>query len=291
MDQGAVRNLEQIQENDDQPRTPRIVSVALVVLCGACVTFGALALKGRSAAPQTAKVDPLGDLVAAHKGAAAGAAAKATDLQPKDVTFPAMLSDDQSPTTALAAVKGGQKPSTTATAATAANGSPLIAPGVAAAMPPSTPDTVSIAQIVVQPPPPTDRLPVVPLPAQNVLEASPIVTRPRDTLTRAATDQGQITNAAAPNAPSGHEGGYQLQVSSFRTQAEANQFADQLRARSHKAYVIEAHVAGRGTWYRVRVGPFPSKQAAAAYRSSFETREHVVPFIVLPQGVSPDHEH
>ena len=274
MDQGAVRNLEQIQETDEQPRTPRIVSVALVVLCGACVTFGALALKGRTAAPQTTKADPLGDLVAAHKGAAAGAAAKATDLQPKDVTFPAMLSDDQSPTTALAAVKGGQKPNAQA---------PMISPQIAAAMPPSTPDTVSIGQVVV-PPPPTDRLPVVPLPAQNVLEASPIVTRPRDSLTRAATDQGQITTAAAPSVPSGHEGGYQLQVSSFRTQAEANQFADQLRARSHKAYVVEAHVAGRGTWYRVRVGPFPSKQAAAAYRSSFETREHVVPFIVLPHG-------
>jgi DedD protein len=283
MDQGAVRNLEQIQENDDQPRTPRIVSVALVVLCGACVTFGALALKGRSAAPQTAKVDPLGDLVAAHKGAAAGAAAKATDLQPKDVTFPAMLSDDQSPTTALAAVKGGQKP------ASASAATPTISPAVAAAMPPSTPDIVSIAQVIVPPPPPTDRLPVVPLPAQNVLEASPIVTRPRDTLTRAATDQGQITTAGAPSAPSGHEGAYQLQVSSFRTQAEANQFADQLRARSHKAYVVEAHVAGRGTWYRVRVGPFPTKQAAAAYRSSFETREHVVPFIVLPQDKTQEH--
>ncbi len=283
MDQGAVRNLEQIQENDEQPRTPRIVSVALVVLCGACVTFGALALKGRSAAPQTAKVDPLGDLVAAHKGAVAGAAAKATDLQPKDVTFPAMLSDDQSPTTALAAVKGGQKPTPVAPGA-----APQIAPSVAAAMPPSTPDTVSLTQVIM-PPPPTDRLPVVPLPAQNVLEASPIVTRPRDTLTRAATDQGQITTAAAPSVPSGHEGGYQLQVSSFRTQAEANQFADQLRARSHKAYVVEAHVAGRGTWYRVRVGPFTSKQAAAAYRSSFETREHVVPFIVLPQGQTQEH--
>jgi DedD protein len=278
MDQGAVRNLEQIQETDEQPRTPRMVSVALVVLCGACVTFGALALKGRSAAPQTAKVDPLGELVAAHKGAAAGAAARASDLQPKDVTFPAMLSDDQSPTTALAAVKGGKPAPATTTA-------PTIAPQIAAAMPPSTPDVVSLGQVVM-PPPPTDRLPVVPLPAQNVLEASPIVTRPRDTLTRAATDQGQITTAAAPSAPSGHEGGYQLQVSSFRTQAEANQFADQLRARSHKAYVVEAHVAGRGTWYRVRVGPFPSKQAAAAYRSSFETREHVVPFIVLPQGVT-----
>jgi cell division septation protein DedD len=121
------------------------------------------------------------------------------------------------------------------------------------------------------------------LPAQAVLEATPIVTRPRDALTRSASDQAQITAPASPAAPSGHEGGYQLQVSSFRSQVEAQQFSDQLRARGHKSYVVEAHVPGRGTWYRVRVGPFPSQQAAAAYRSSFETREHVVPFLVVPE--------
>jgi cell division septation protein DedD len=123
---------------------------------------------------------------------------------------------------------------------------------------------------------------VVPLPAQNVLEASPIVTRPRDSLTRAASDAAQISSASAPAAPPGREGGYQLQVSSFRTQGEADGFASQLRARGHKAYVVEAHVPGRGTWFRVRIGPFTSQHAAASYRSGFEGREHVVPFIVPP---------
>jgi cell division septation protein DedD len=145
---------------------------------------------------------------------------------------------------------------------------------------------------------------VVPLPAQNVLEATPIVTRPRDALTRAATEGAQLTPASIVSnddktggdakadkadkadkpamSPAGREGGYQLQVSSFRTQAEADQFATQLRARTHKAYVVEAHVPGRGTWYRVRIGPFTSHHAAAQYRSGFEGREHVVPFIVPP---------
>jgi DedD protein len=272
MDQGAVRNLEQIQESDEETRTPRAVSAALVVLCGACVVFGGLALRGRSSPPQSARVDPLGDLVAAHKSSAAGAAARATDLSPKDVTFPAILSDDQSPTTALAAVKGSRG-APVASSAAQTSGMSAQSPLVATPSPQAP-----------TPPPPTDRLPVVPLPAQNVLEASPIVTRPRDTLTRAATDQAQITAPASVSAPSGHEGGYALQVSSFRTQLEANQFADQLRARGHKAYVLEAHVPGRGTWFRVRLGPFASQQAAAAYRTSFEAREHVVPFIVLPQG-------
>ena len=89
---------------------------------------------------------------------------------------------------------------------------------------------------------------------------------------------------SSTTAPAGHEGGYQLQVSSFRTTNEANGFADQLRARGHKAYVQEATVPGRGTWFRVRVGPFTTQHAAAAYRTQFESKEHVVPFIVPPKG-------
>jgi cell division septation protein DedD len=121
-----------------------------------------------------------------------------------------------------------------------------------------------------------------PIPAQAVLEATPIVTRPRDALTKAATDSAQITTASAATTGAGHEGGYQLQVSSFKSQQEAEGFAEQLRARGHKAYTEEARVAGRGTWWRVRVGPFSTQHAAAAYRVSFEAKEHVVPFLVTP---------
>ena len=78
-------------------------------------------------------------------------------------------------------------------------------------------------------------------------------------------------------------------MSSFRTQGEAQGFADQLRARTHKAYVVEAHVPGRGTWFRVRIGPFQTKNAATAYRTGFEAREHVVPFIVPPETTAKAH--
>ena len=261
MEQGAVRNLEQIQEHDERPRTPRAVTVALVVLGGACVVFAGLAVSGRRSAPPMAKADPLGELVASRARTTAGTVpARATDLTPRDVTFPGILSDDTTPTTALAAVRP---------MAGTANANARLVPLVP--VPPA-------------PPPAADRLPVVPLPAQNVLEATPIVTRPRDALTKAATDSAQIAVAPPPSAGPGHDGGYQLQVSSFRSQAEADSFSGQLRARSHKAYVLEAHVPGRGTWYRVRIGPFPTQHAAATYRSGFESREHVVPFIVPPSA-------
>jgi cell division septation protein DedD len=277
MEQGSVRNLEQIQESDGGGGTPRGVTILLVALGAGCIVFAALALGGKRGGASAQKVDPLGDLVT-QQAKAGQATVKPTELSSRDVTFPGILSDDGAPTTALAAVKGGAPPpKATASAQSSPAAEPpaaLIVNGKSGAPPTGE----------ASPPPPTDRLPVVPLPAQNVLEASPVVTRPRDALTRAANDAAQIGAAAQPAAPAGKEGGYQLQVSSFRTQSEADQFAAQLRARGHKAYVIEAHVPNRGTWHRVRIGPFPSQHAAASYRSGFEGREHVVPFIVPPQG-------
>lgn len=257
MEHGNLRNLEEIQETDGDAKTGAAVKVAIVGLSGACLVFAALALSGRHTPTTTPKADPLGDLVA--KGGAEKKGAKSSDLAPHDVTFPGLLSDDANPTTALAAVRPQ--------------------PGAASA---------SATVPVTMPPPATDRLTVVPLPAQHVLEASPIVTRPRDALTKAATESAQAATDKAPLSPQGREGGYQLQVSSFRTQTEADQFAVQLRARGHKAYVSEAHVAGRGTWYRVRIGPFTSQHAASQYRSGFEGREHVVPFIVPPPSRDKD---
>ncbi len=248
MDQASVRNLERIQEKDDVSRMPRAVSVTLLVLGGACVVLSAMALGGKKSGDATSKGDPLGELVSQKSKPTA--AAKAPDLASQDVTFPSTLSDSLKPTTALAAVNAKGDPN-------------ALAPTL--------------------PPPPTDVIPVVPLPAQNVLEASPVVTHPRDGLTKAA-NEAQASADSTHAAPAGHDGSYQLQVSSFKTHEEADAFAQQLRIRGHKAYVLEANVPGRGTWFRVRVGPFPTQAAASAYRSSFEAKEHVVPFVVPPRS-------
>jgi DedD protein len=262
MSDNGIRNLEELREEDGKSM-PRGVTLAFVVLGGACVGFAALALGGRTTPPRAGKSDPIGELVSSRGAAVAPPASvrPSTDLSSSDVTFPGLLSDQDQPTTALAVVRpaGARAP---------------VVPTVAA-----------------KPPPPTDRLPVVPLPAQAVLEASPIVTRPRDSLTKVASDAAQMgpSPTSSETVGPGHDGGYQLQVSSFRTQGEADAFAEQLRARGHKAYVLEAHVPGRGTWYRVRVGPFPTQHAATQYRASFESREHVVPFVVPPETTAKAH--
>ena len=74
IEHGSVRNLEQIQEHDDEHRMPRAASLAIVALGGACVVFATLALGGgHRQAAVAPPVDPLGDLVAqrTHSGTAA----------------------------------------------------------------------------------------------------------------------------------------------------------------------------------------------------------------------------
>jgi cell division septation protein DedD len=84
-------------------------------------------------------------------------------------------------------------------------------------------------------------------------------------------------------ASSGAEGGWQVQVASYPTDSEATAFADQLRARGHQAHVERAEIPKRGTWYRVRIGPF-SQVGAIHYKQQFESREKL-PAFVMKSGV------
>ena len=248
----GVRDLERIQESENGDRGPKLSTLAFVAAGGACIAFAAMTLGVARNTKSDAKADPLGALVSAQKVAAP---TKATDLNAKDVTFPGILSDRETPTTALAAVRG--KEETTP------------GPGLARAGEDGLPPTAG------------DRLPIAPLPAGNVLSATSVTTNPRDTLTKVAA--AGSTDEPQAMAPKGSEGRYSLQVSSFKEEKEAEAFANQLRTRGHKAYVVAVDIKERGgRWYRVRVGPFASQQQAAAYRNEFEKKEHVVPFVVNP---------
>lgn len=249
-----VRNLEQIQEQD-AARPSRIGTLLLVSLAGAAVVSGFVMMSKKGGEPARSTQDPLAELVAEAK--APGTPAEVLDG--KDVSFPRILSDDATPTTALAAVKDERGRLVKAEERAAATDNLL-------------------------PPPPTDRLPVVPLPVGTLLNASPVITSPRDSLTDLA-----INAAAAKTdgelAPEGQEGGFQLQVASFKEQAEADKTVEDLRRRGHRAFRQAAHVPDRGLWHRVRIGPFKSKLEAIKYKERFERTERIAPFVVDPDKV------
>ncbi|MDC3957969.1 SPOR domain-containing protein [Polyangium jinanense] len=253
-DGGAIKNLEDIQEADPASRPSRASALVLASLGGACIVFAAVALLRAPVKEKPTNVDPLGDLVA--KAHPAGVKVdKKPDLAGHEITFPGMLSDTKN-TTALEAVRS---PQSTKQPPPEAADAPLPLP---------PPETVA------------DRLPPSPLPAQHILQAPPDSAAGRDTLTQMAKHVAREDGAEAAEA--GGPGQYQLQVSSFKTQQEADKFAAALRRRGHRAYVEPAMVKGRGLWYRVRIGPFKYKHSATIYRQDFEAKERLVTFIVEP---------
>jgi cell division septation protein DedD len=249
MDKGGLRNIEQIQERDGDGGG-RLGGLVLASLGCACLVFAGVALLRKPSSGPARGVDPLAELASRAPAAASG---PRRELSAHDVTFPAMLSDSQQPTTALAAIQGPG----------GARSAPLPFD-----LPPGAPTA---------PPPPGDRLPVVPIPAQRVLSASSVVTDPRDPLTSAAKERSTPRGELAEE---GRAGAYNLQVASFKTEAEAQSFATVLRQRGHKTYVEPANIAGRGVWHRVRIGPFKYLRDANRYRADFEAKEHIVPFVV-----------
>lgn len=254
MDTGVIPNLDDIQEVDASAQPSRAGALVLASIAGACIVLAGAFLMRSPSKPKPTEADPLGDLVARARTAAP--AVEKPVVAAADVTFPTVLSDTKN-TTALEVVRDAK--------AGAAAAAPL-----PFALPPGAP---------TEPPPATDRLPVVPLPAQDVLR-SPVESSPSDKLTAVArrVARDDVGEASPPGGP----GGYQLQVSSFKTQAEADAFALALRRRGHRAYVEPAQVKGRGLWFRVRIGPFKYRHAAVIYRQDFEAKERMVTFIVDP---------
>ncbi len=53
-----------------------------------------------------------------------------------------------------------------------------------------------------------------------------------------------------------------IQVASLKDPAAANKIVEVLRQKGYAAYSTAANVAGKGMWYRVRVGPFRDKDPA-----------------------------
>lgn len=82
-----------------------------------------------------------------------------------------------------------------------------------------------------------------------------------------------------PRARAGHDGDLTLQVASYRSEQEAEIFAEALRARGHAAFVLQAEIPDRGTYFRVRIGPFETVGEAESYRATFEQEERMNTYV------------
>ena len=83
--------------------------------------------------------------------------------------------------------------------------------------------------------------------------------------------------ASIPTIAAGGKGRFTLQLSSFQDKTEAEAFAKKFDG--ERPYMVVSEIPGKGTWYRVRVGDYPSAKDAAAAKQSFEKKHSVIAYV------------
>ncbi|HZH04045.1 MAG TPA: SPOR domain-containing protein [Myxococcaceae bacterium] len=118
-------------------------------------------------------------------------------------------------------------------------------------------------------------------PASEAKKASPVA---GPVATRGVTPDSDAAARAKDKRPAeaAANGPYSLQLSASQNKAEADRFAAKLRDRGYAPYIVEVNVPQKGVWYRVRMGSFPSKDAAQRYLQDFR-RETRIDAIVAGQ--------
>jgi cell division septation protein DedD len=126
---------------------------------------------------------------------------------------------------------------------------------------------------------PAKQAPAKPAPAKPALAKAPA---PAPVVARAVASTAQPSatpaRAAAPTGTSA-DGAFSLQLSASQSRAEADRFVAKLRERGYAPFIVQAAVEGKGTWYRVRMGRFGSKEAAARYLADFKRETRLDAFV------------
>lgn len=107
-------------------------------------------------------------------------------------------------------------------------------------------------------------------PAQKIESppALPVVPQYRsvatDAVERQQVSDASVKEATAKKAAITAKGKFIVQVSSVKERKEAEAIKAALQEKGFAAYVVESPVAGKGTWYRVRVGKQMDQTAASS---------------------------
>ena len=94
-----------------------------------------------------------------------------------------------------------------------------------------------------------------------------------------------VKNKSISIAPKPANKSFAIQVASFRKKNKAALFVDSLKKDSYDAYIVASNVPGKGIWYRVRIGDFPTKNEARSLLEEVKAK-YLESFIVI--YIKPD---
>ncbi len=94
-----------------------------------------------------------------------------------------------------------------------------------------------------------------------------------------APPAASATDGQTP-APAGQF--YTLQIASLPARAKAEEYVKNFKSFDRrKPFVTTADIPGKGTWYRVKIGKFETKEQALAYQSIFEAKTSLQTILAL----------
>ena len=274
-----MRDTHRMREKYDLSLDSRqVVSLLIggIVVLGAVFVLGVLVGKKLAGTP---RADHAPDLLTAldHKSDALERARAAPPLTfQEELTKPA--------TTPPAAIRAPavSAPVTTATSASTAAPRPSPAPATVSAPTPAA----SAPAATAAKPGATARGAAVPVTTAATTEAkaepekkaAPARTPPADSVATRSTPAAAHPAPKVPDATSA-TGAFTLQLGASPNRDDAERQASRLREKGYAPYIVTAEVPGKGTWYRVRMGSFPTKDAATRYLQDFKRETQAEAFV------------
>jgi DedD protein len=141
-----------------------------------------------------------------------------------------------------------------------------MAPGASVVAPSAAPESATAAKAAEpRPAPPTVASTTAVEPAKAVAPA----TRPDAKSAGPGAATAAAAGAAKAASPAQHDG-FAVQLAAFADDKGANALAGRLKKGGYSAYT-EPLKTSKGTLWRVRVGPYPSREAAVAARDKLKT--------------------
>lgn len=97
--------------------------------------------------------------------------------------------------------------------------------------------------------------------------------------TRTTTPAPVAPAVAKPAATSTPAGAFTLQLGASPNREDAERMVSRLREKGYAPYITTAEVPGKGTYYRVRMGNFATREAATRYLEDFKRETKTEAFV------------
>ncbi|MGZ6133225.1 MAG: SPOR domain-containing protein [Myxococcaceae bacterium] len=229
-----------------------------------------------ASAPATAAATPArapGMPAPAASAIAPAATPVATVARPLAATGPATPAATAPPASA-ASSSASSKP-----AATMARGPSATTPATPTATP--APASATSSPAPGKPAAPGRAAPVTTVATATAVEPKSEAARPAHTESVATRTAPAAAAHSAPKVPEATSatGAFTLQLGASPSRDDAERQASRLREKGYAPYIVSAEVPGKGTWYRVRMGSFPTKDAATRYLQDFKRETQAEAFV------------